>query len=116
MLFIVTVAGWFIWKRTNNEEKESQQMEVIMFHNGTGPMCLDAIEFFESNDIKYTEHLTSDPDFSVQLEIYMAKFNGESEGFSGDFGYYPMIFAGDRAFSGFDDVVERDLMEILKLN
>ncbi|HOV34929.1 MAG TPA: polysaccharide deacetylase family protein, partial [Candidatus Dojkabacteria bacterium] len=44
--------------------------EVVVFHNNTGPMCLEMINFFKKNNIEYIEHLTTDTDFGTQLNAY----------------------------------------------
>lgn len=93
----------------NDSSNNSSQELVIVFHNNAGPMCLDAIEFFQQNDIDYEEHLTSDEDFVELLSESQARYNGESEGVSGTFGYYPIIFVGSKAFSGFDDTVRDEI-------
>lgn len=94
---------------------DSEEFEVVMFHNGTGPMCIDALEFFEKIEQPVTEYLTDDEDFTVKFNEYSADFDGKSEGVSDRFGYYPMIFVGDRAFSGFDEEIEKEIREILDI-
>jgi hypothetical protein len=76
-------------------------------------MCLDALEFFDENDYTFSQYLTSDELFSENLEKYMS-VHVLSEGISDDFSYYPFIFIGDRAFSGFDDAVMVDIKEIME--
>ncbi len=78
--------------------------KLLMFHNGEGPMCREAVEFVSALDFPVEEHLLGEPDFLEQLLQHMAGFP-ESEGISDDFGLFPVIFIGDRAFSGFDDSV-----------
>jgi len=90
-------------------DNDPSQELVIMFHNGTGPMCLEAIEFFQENEIEYKEHLTSDEDFVELLSETQARYNEGSEGVSSTFGYYPIIFIGNRAFSGFNDSVRDEI-------
>ena len=85
---------------------------VIMFHNDAGPMCVEALEFFEEHGIPVEEHLTTDEDFSFELDEYREEFNGVSEGVSNSFEYYPMIFIGGRAFSGFDSEVGQEILEL----
>ena len=87
--------------------------DIVMLHNGSGPMCLQAVSFFEKNGVKYTEHLTTDEDFYEVYNQYKEEFGNSSEGVSGTFGYYPVIIAGERAFSGFDESIESELIEIL---
>ena len=83
--------------------------ELVVFHNGTGPMCLEALEFFSENDIEYIEYLTTDSNFSERLSEYRSEYGDVSEGVSTSFGYYPIIFYKDRAFSGFND----DIREVI---
>ncbi|MBN2100389.1 hypothetical protein JW710_00630 [Candidatus Dojkabacteria bacterium] len=99
--------------KPSTTDDSSEDIQVIMFHNGTGPMCIDAIEFFENENISYEEHLTTDDDFVELLEEYKLNHEGDSEGVSPSFGYYPMIFIGDKAFSGFNDEIGNEIEEIL---
>jgi hypothetical protein len=92
-------------------DKSKQTKEVIMFHNGTGPMCVQAEEFFAEHDIKYQQYLTKQENFKERLAEYQGEFDGASEGVSENFGYYPMIFVGDRAFSGFDEQIGKEILE-----
>ena len=85
---------------------------VVVFHNGSGNMCLDMLAFFKEHKIQYEEHLTTDTDFISQLNSYK---KGESEGVSDSYGYYPIIFIGDRAFSGFNKEIEGKIKEILEI-
>lgn len=87
--------------------------DVVVFHNNTGPMCVEALAFFEENGIDYEEHLTSDIDFSELLEDYKEE-TPVSEGVSENFGYYPMIFVGGRAFSGFSDEIGDEIIELVE--
>ncbi|MDD3474608.1 MAG: hypothetical protein PHP08_01740 [Candidatus Dojkabacteria bacterium] len=86
--------------------------ELIIFHNGTGPMCIEALEFLEDNDIKYTQYLTTDEDFSEKLSQYKDLYNNESDGVSTSFGYYPIIFYMDKAFSGFNDDISSTILNM----
>lgn len=88
-------------------------VDVVMFHNGVGPMCLDAEEFFEENSIAYTEYLTDDPDFPSKLGFYKSEYGEESEGISTSYGYYPFIFVGGKAFSGFNENIALSILEEL---
>ena len=90
---------------SESENENINNDKVVVFHNNTGPMCLEMLEFFDQNDIEYEEHLNTEDGFTTLLKSYKSNF-AESEGISTTFGYYPMIFVGDRAFSGFDTVIE----------
>jgi len=96
-----------------SNDVESEKVEIIMFHNETGPMCIDAIEFLEENYIAYQQHIPTDIDFHEQLEKYKANFEGVSEGVSESFGYYPIIIVTHRAFSGFDNEIETHILDEL---
>ena len=85
---------------------------VVVFHNGSGNMCLDLLAFFKEHNIEYEEHLTTDTDFISQLNSYK---KGKSEGVSDSYGYYPIIFINDRAFSGFNKEIEGEIKEILEI-
>jgi hypothetical protein len=99
------------------EEEQSQSTDVetdqlVIFHNGRGSMCLDAIDFLEENDIEYTEYLTTDENFSEMLSMYKEEYGSKSEGVSTNYGYYPMIFYKDRAFSGFNEDIEDSILNL----
>ncbi|MGI5898276.1 MAG: polysaccharide deacetylase family protein [Candidatus Dojkabacteria bacterium] len=83
---------------------------VVVFHNNSGTMCMDFLDFLKENKIDYEEHKTTDTDFVSQLNSYK---KGKSEGVSDSYGYYPIIFIGDKAFSGFNKDIEGDIKEIL---
>ncbi len=85
---------------------------VVIFHNGSGNMCLDLLAFFKEHNIEYEEHLTTDTDFISQLNSYK---KGKSEGVSDSYGYYPIIFIDDRAFSGFNKEIEGEIKNILEI-
>src|SRR5690606_2584321 len=84
--------------------------KVVIFHNNTGPMCLEALDFLRENNIEHEQHLTTDSDYSVQLEAYKAD-NPTSEGVSTNYGYYPLIFVNGSAFSGFNNEIGEDIIE-----
>ncbi len=87
--------------------------ELVIFHNGTGPMCIEALAFFDSMDYEYTQYLNTDSDYSTKLGEYRQGFN-VSEGVSTSFGYYPIIFVGDRVFSGFNDDIKETIENIME--
>ncbi len=91
---------------------ESSDSSVVVFHNNTGPMCLELLDFLRNNDIEYEEHLTTDTDFGTQLNAYKGN-NSESEGISESYGYYPIVFVGGRAFSGFNEEIGEEILGIL---
>jgi glutaredoxin len=101
-------------QQDNKEETkvEIDDEQLVIFHNGTGPMCIEALNFFEQNSIEYVEYLTTDEDFNEKLEEYIGKYGNESEGVSTSFGYYPMIFYKDKAFSGFNNDIGQTLLSL----
>lgn len=84
------------------------QNKIVAFHNGQGPMCLAFLEFVKDTDFTLEEHLTVDNDFYSQLETYKAKFS-KSEGVSESFGYYPILFVNDKAYSGFSEEIRKEI-------
>jgi len=90
-----------------NEEK------IIFFHNGRGQMCLDFLEFLRGVDYPIEEHLTDEADFYQNLENYRRPFD-RSEGASEEFGYFPIIFVSDRVFSGFDEAIGEEILQIIR--
>jgi hypothetical protein len=100
-------------KNTEKSSNDEEDLDIVMFHNGVGEMCLDAIDFFRENNIEYTEYLTTDENFNTKLSEYKEKADYVSSGVSTTFGYYPMIFIGDKAFSGFNDEIEKEILETI---
>ncbi len=95
---------------------KSEGSKIIVFHNNKGPMCLEFLDFVKALDypIEIEQHLVEDKDFSKTLMSYKEK-HIESEGFSSSYGYYPIIFINDRAFSGFNEEVKSEILkEIIK--
>jgi hypothetical protein len=99
-------------KSTENITQVDAQNKIVVFHNGQGPMCLDFLEFIKTIKYPVEQHLTTDNDFGSQLEAYKTKF-GKSNGVDENFGYYPIIFIGDKAYSGFDDDIKQDILKHL---
>lgn len=92
---------------------ESKSNEVVVFHNGTGSMCVEMKEFFREKNIEYEEHLTTDTDFGTQLNAYKGDIS-KSEGISESYGYYPIIFVGGRAYSGFSEEIGGEILGMLE--
>lgn len=80
--------------------------KLLMFHNGSGPMCLNALEFIKTIDYPVKQYLNYEKDFSSNLASLKSEY-GESEGISDSFGYYPIIFVNGRAFSGFNSQIQQ---------
>ena len=81
---------------------------IVMFHNGKGSMCLEAMEFLASIDYPNRQVLNTEADFTDQLGEMRQKFE-KSEGVAEDFSYYPIIFVGKKAFSGFDESIKVEI-------
>lgn len=96
---------------TNVQDEPSEEVLVI-FHNATGPMSIEALEFLDTIEIKVEQHQTTDEDFQESLNASKADFTS-SEGVSDSFGYYPIIFIEDRAFSGFNDEIKQEILDII---
>lgn len=97
----------------NFEEIEINKKEIpVVFHNAQGPMCLELLQFLNENNVEYKEHLVTDMDFQSQLNAHKVN-NPTSEGISTTYGYYPILFVDDRAFSGFNEEIEKELKAIL---
>lgn len=91
------------------KEHTIEKDKLVMFHNGTGPMCLEAVEFLETLDYPVRNYLIYDKEFREKLNSYKENF-GESEGLSKSFTYYPMIFINNRAFSGFNEDIKTEIL------
>lgn len=91
---------------------QDNSKRVVIFHNGKGSMCLELLDFLKANNIKYEGHLNTDTDFVSQLNSYK---KGSSEGVSDTYEYYPIIFIGERAFSGFNSEIGEMIKAILEI-
>jgi hypothetical protein len=105
---IVTAGGC----TANTDELPSEDTFVI-FHNGTGPMCIDALDWLvemqaERPDLIVEEHLTTDLGSLILLTELKSQY-GQSQGVSTTFGYLPLIFFGGQALSGFNDEIQQSL-------
>jgi glutaredoxin len=83
-----------------------------MFHNNSGPMCLEAKEFFKDQNIPFEEYLIEEADFTQKLEEKKQAVGNKSEGVSSSFGYYPIIFVGQKAFSGFNAEIGKKILDL----
>jgi hypothetical protein len=92
---------------------QPEENKIIMFHNGTGPMCLEALDFIENLDYPVEQVLDDDENFRQRLNEMTDKY-GKSEGLSDSFEYFPIIFVDDKAFSGFNDQVKEKILSELK--
>lgn len=92
------------------EKSENAEGKIMMFHNGRGSMCLEAIEFFKNIDYPLEEYLNYEPDFNNQLNKLIVEYK-QSEGVSESFGYYPIIFIKGKAYSGFNEEIKSKILE-----
>jgi glutaredoxin-related protein len=90
-------------------QQPSQKTYPVIFHNGTGPMCVEAINYFNANNISYSQYLTSAPEFSTKLEEFKQRYGSTSFGISTNYGYLPIIFAGSNAYSGFNSDIGQQI-------
>ena len=91
---------------------------LLIFHNNTGPMCLDALDWLADVAETYPaltieEHLTYESGEAARLLEYEEPYAGVSQGVSTSFQYLPIIFFQGQAFSGFDADVEQALENLL---
>jgi len=95
----------------------SDENTLVIFHNGTGPMCLEALNWLDTMqaehlDLVVEEHLTTDAAGLALFEQLTSQY-GQSQGLSAAFGYLPVIFFQGQAFSGFDDGVAQSLAGLI---
>lgn len=83
---------------------------ITVFHNGRGPMCLEFLDFIKEVDYPVQQFLDDQENFSIALENYKNKFE-QSEGVSTNFGYYPIIFIKDKAYSGFNNSIKESILK-----
>jgi len=93
----------------NKEEKLGIGNKIIMFHNGKGPMCLEAVDFLDDLDYSVEQLLDNEEGFQQKLDDIKGSFS-ESEGVSTSFGYFPIIFIKDKAYSGFNDEIKNKIL------
>jgi hypothetical protein len=90
---------------------------LLMFHNNRGPMCLAALDWLETAKSEYPtlvieEHLTYEAGEMELLGQLEEQFQ-TSEGVSTSFGYLPILFFREQAFSGFNDEIAEALEDLL---
>lgn len=90
----------------------NNESNLVVFHNNTGAMCLEFLDFLKEQNIKYEEHLNTDSDYQTTLNSYRKNIT-KSEGVSESYGYYPIIFIADRAFSGFNEGIGKEILKLL---
>jgi hypothetical protein len=75
-------------------------------------MCLEMLEFLPTIDYPIAEFLEGEEGFLNELNQRIAQFES-SQGVSSSFGYYPIIFVGNQAFSGFNEEIKNEILEII---
>ena len=95
---------------TGSDSQVDASNKIVMFHNGKGPMCLEAVDFLKTINYPAEQILDTDESFSDKLNKLKEGFT-QSEGVSESFGYYPIIFIKDRAFSGFDEEIKSEILK-----
>ena len=75
-------------------------------------MCLEALEFLEKINYPVEQFIDTELGFSDKLSQLRTNFV-QSEGVSESFGYYPIIFIKDRAFSGFNGEIKNEISKEL---
>lgn len=90
-----------------------EDSELVLFHNGQGSMCLDFLKFLKEHNIGYEEHLVTDTDFGSQLNAHKVTLPN-SKGVSETYGYYPIIFIKGKAFSGFNEDIGEEIIDLLE--
>jgi len=98
-----------------NEKNTEPSKKLIMIHNGKGSMCVNQLKFLEDLKPNYPsliieEHLTTEPGTTETLRQLKANYT-ESEGISKTFGYLPITFINNHAYSGFNREVKEKLQK-----
>ncbi len=100
------------------EEKERNtelSKKLIMIHNDQGSMCVNQLKFLEDLKPQYSsliieEHLTTEQGTMEILKELKANYTA-SEGISKTFGYLPITFINNHAYSGFNREVRGKLIK-----
>ncbi len=92
--------------------------KLLIFHNNSGPMCLQALDWLDSVRSEHPglvveEHLTYEPGTSELLNQTKAQV-GQSQGVSTNFGFLPIVFFQGQAFSGFNDDIKGTLAALIE--
>lgn len=90
---------------------------LLIFHNSSGPMCLAALDWLTDiadahPALTIEEHLTYEEGETARL-TQLEALHAASRGVSDSFGYLPIIFFREQAFSGFDDEIAQTLEALL---
>jgi hypothetical protein len=92
--------------------------KLLIFHNNSGPMCLQALDWLDSirsqhPELVIEEHLTYEPG-EVDLLNQLKAQCSQSQGVSTTFGYLPIVFFQGQAFSGFNDDIQAALATLIE--
>ncbi|HOJ56874.1 MAG TPA: hypothetical protein PK184_20760 [Phycisphaerae bacterium] len=95
-----------------------REVTLTIFHNNSGPMCREALAWLRTMRAQYPglvveEYLTTNAEGLALFTQIKAQYP-QSQGISTTFGYLPVIFFQDRAFSGFNDEIEQVLTELIR--
>lgn len=91
-------------------EQYSVGNKIIVFHNGEGPMCLEFLDFIKTINYPIEQVIDSEENYQQKLNETKLHFSS-TEGIHPLFGYYPLIFIKDRAFSGFNESVKTEILK-----
>ena len=84
--------------------------KIVVFHNNKGSMCIEALDYLQTLDYTVEQHITTEEGFYDNLNSLKSVYDS-SEGVSEDFGYYPIIFVKDKAYSGFNEDIQQSISE-----
>lgn len=96
----------------------SDPAAFMIFHNNSGPMCLEARAWLEDTRAQYPtlqveEHLVTQP-AEAALMVRLTQQLPVSQGVSTSYEYLPIIFFQGQAFSGFNDGIRASLEALLE--
>jgi hypothetical protein len=100
----------------DGDDGSVEERTLLIFHNGSGPMCLSALDWLDGIEPQYPalvveEHLTYEAGERETLVALEQEYQ-TSQGVSTSFGYLPIMFFEGQAFSGFNDEIAADLEEL----
>ncbi|MBN2421746.1 hypothetical protein JXB41_00845 [Candidatus Woesearchaeota archaeon] len=98
--------------------QEEKTQKLVMFHNGKGPMCIEQLEFLEDIKKEYIklvveEYLTTEEGTHNLIYEFMSNHE-KSLGVSDNFGYLPITFINNHAYSGFNNEVKKMITKDIK--
>lgn len=84
--------------------------KIVMFHNGKGPMCVEAKRFVDGLKYPLEEHLITEKNFLRLLESYRVQYP-KSLGLSSEYGYFPIFIVRGKAYSGFNEEIRTMILK-----